>query len=156
MLDTGGPFWNPRYWRQEFVRQLKVLRGKPHRISLGLAIGVFVAATPTIPFHTVLAVGLAVLLRGSKLAAALGVWVSNPLTIPFLYYGSYRLGLLALGLPAMKPPEHHSILSIMKLGTEVAGAMLLGGIILGIIPAVAVYVIALRVTSSARFRGKRA
>ena len=39
-----------------------------------LAIGVFIGITPTIPLHTILAVSLALLVRGSKLAAALGVW----------------------------------------------------------------------------------
>ena len=83
---------SPRYWWQEFIRQLRELRGKPHELSLGIAIGVFVGITPTIPLHTVLAIALAVALRGSKLAAALGVWVANPLTIPIFYYGSYQLG----------------------------------------------------------------
>ncbi|MBW1983033.1 MAG: DUF2062 domain-containing protein, partial [Deltaproteobacteria bacterium] len=50
---------SPRFWWQEFLRQLQELRGKPHEISLGMAIGVFISLTPTIPFHTVLAVSLA-------------------------------------------------------------------------------------------------
>ncbi|MEJ2430554.1 MAG: DUF2062 domain-containing protein, partial [Deltaproteobacteria bacterium] len=74
LRKTVKELLSPRYYWQEFCRQLKELRGKPHEISLGMAIGVFIAVTPTIPFHTVLAVSLAALLRGSKLAAALGVW----------------------------------------------------------------------------------
>jgi len=59
------------------------MRGDPHNVSLGVAIGVFVSVTPSIPFHAFMAVSLAYLFRGNKLAASLGVWVSNPLTIPF-------------------------------------------------------------------------
>ena len=145
---------SPRYYWQEFCRQLKELRGKPHEISLGMAIGVFIAVTPTIPFHTVLAVSLAALLRGSKLAAALGVWVSNPLTIPFFYYGSYRLGRLVLGYPQLALPADYSVISLMKLGRHVTVAMLHGGVLLGILPGLLAYFLTYKLTSSPRFQGK--
>ena len=65
--------------------QVKELHGDPHYVAMGMAIGIFVACTPTIPFHTVIAIFLAFLFRGSKVAAAIGVWFSNPLTMPLLY-----------------------------------------------------------------------
>jgi len=142
---------SPRWWWQEFLRQLRELRCKPHEIALGMAIGVFIGITPTIPLHTILAVSLAVFARGSKLAAALGVWVSNPLTIPLFYYGSYRIGRFVLGLPGLQFPEAHSLLAMAKLGGTIMGAMVLGGIILGIIPAVLAYILTLRLVSSPRF-----
>ena len=144
---------SPRYWWQEFKRQLGELRGKPHKISLGMAIGVFVGITPTVPFHTLLAVSIAVLLRASKLAAALGVWVCNPLTIPLFYYGSYRLGRYVLGLPELDLPSDYSFLSIMKLGKHVTVAMLHGGVLLGILPALLAYVLTYKFTSSQHFKG---
>jgi len=75
-----------------FVEKVKKLRGDPHHIAFGMAIGVFVAITPTIPFHTILAIALAILFKASKPAAMLGVWVSNPLTIVFLYFACYKTG----------------------------------------------------------------
>ena len=146
---------SPHYWWQEYIRQLRELRGKPHEISLGMAIGVFIAITPTIPFHTVLAVLLAALLRGSKLAAALGVWLSNPLTIPLFYYGSYQLGRFVLRLPELSLPPDYSVLSMVRLSGRVTVAMLHGGVLLGILPAVAAYFLTYRFTSSRRFQGKR-
>jgi uncharacterized protein (DUF2062 family) len=151
---SGNERLSPRYWWQEFGRQLKELRGKPHEISLGMAIGVFIAITPTIPFHTVLAVSLAALLRGSKLAAALGVWVSNPLTIPFFYYGSYRLGRFVLGYPQLPLPDDYSLFSLIKLGKHVTVAMLHGGVLLGILPGLLAYFLTYKFTSSPRFQGK--
>ena len=145
---------SPLYWWQEFVRQLQELRGRPRDLSLGIAIGVFVGITPTIPLHTVLAVALAVALRGSKLAAALGVWVANPLTIPIFYYGSYRLGSFALGMSELTLPTTYSVFSIMKLGGHVTVAMLHGGVLLGILPAVLAYFLTYRFTSSPRFQGE--
>lgn len=150
----GKQLFSPRYWWQEFVRQLQELRGKPHELSLGMAIGVFIATTPTIPFHTVLAVSLAVLLRASKLAAALGVWVSNPLTIPLFYYGSYRLGRFVLGLPELTLPHDYSLLALVGLGGNVTVAMLHGGVLLGILPGLLAYTLTYKFTSSPRFQGK--
>jgi uncharacterized protein (DUF2062 family) len=145
--------WSPHWWWREFLRQLKELRGKPHEIALGMAIGVFIGITPTIPLHTILAVSLALLVRGSKLAAGLGVWVSNPLSIPIFYYGSYRIGQLVLGLPDISLPDDRSLLAMARLGGEIVGAMLLGGMILGIIPAIVAYVLTLKLARSQRFRG---
>ena len=145
---------SPLYWWQEFVRKLKELRGRPRELALGVAIGVFVGITPTIPFHTVLAVALAAALRGSKLAAALGVWIANPLTIPIFYYGSYRLGSFALGMPELTLPMQYSVFALAKLGGHVTVAMLHGGVLLGILPAVLAYFLTYRFTSSPRFRGK--
>jgi uncharacterized protein (DUF2062 family) len=143
---------SPLYWWREFVRKLQELRGRPRDLSLGIAIGVFVGITPTIPLHTVLAVALAAALRGSKLGAALGVWVANPLTIPIFYYGSYRLGSFVLGMPELTLPETYSVFSLMKLGGNVTVAMLHGGVLLGILPAVLAYSLTYRFTSSPRFK----
>ncbi len=144
---------SPRYWWQEFQRQLRELRGQPHEISLGMAIGVFIGITPTMPFHTVLAVSLALLLRASKLAAVLGVWVCNPLTIPLFYYGSYRLGRFVLGLPELNLPSNYSLLSLVQLGSHATVAMLHGGFLLGILPALLAYFLTYKFTRSQRFQG---
>ena len=145
---------SPLYWWRESVRKLQELRGRPRDLSLGLAIGVFIGFTPTIPIHTVLAVALAAAFRGSTLAAALGVWVANPLTIPLFYYGSYRLGSFVLGMPELTLPSKYSVFSLMKLGGNVTVAMLHGGVLLGIVPAVITYFLTYRFTSSPRFQGE--
>jgi uncharacterized protein (DUF2062 family) len=155
-IAEARQLWSPLWWWREFLRQLRELRGKPQDIALGMAIGVFIGITPTIPLHTILAVTLAVLAGGSKLAAALGVWVSNPLSIPLFYYGSYRIGQLVLGLPAITLPDDPSLVAMAGLGGKIVGAMLLGGVILGIVPAILAYVVTLRLASSRRFRGATA
>jgi uncharacterized protein (DUF2062 family) len=106
---------SPLYWWQEFVRQLQELRGRPRELSLGIAIGVFVGITPTIPLHTVL------------------------LTIPIFYYGSYQLGRFVLRLPELALPLDYSVLSMVRISGRVTVAMLHGGVLLGILPAVAAY-----------------
>lgn len=77
-----------KYNLREFVERVKTLQGDPHYIAVGIAIGVFIGITPTMPFHTVIAIALAFIFRGSKAAAALGVWFCNPVTAPFFYLGT--------------------------------------------------------------------
>jgi uncharacterized protein len=130
-----------KYNIREFVKRIKKLEGDPHYIAMGMAIGVFVGITPTMPFHTVAAVALAFILRGSKAAAALGVWFCNPITAPFFYLGSYKTGMFILGHSAPFDVKYESVLELIKLGTDVTMAMIVGGIILGILPGIASYFI---------------
>lgn len=64
----------------------------PHRIALGAAVGLFVAWTPALGLHILMALGLAILLRANKFIAIACVWVSNPFTVIAIYYPNYLLG----------------------------------------------------------------
>jgi uncharacterized protein (DUF2062 family) len=139
---------------QHFITRFKQLNGDPHYVALGMAIGVFISVTPTIPFHTVIALALAFILRGSKAAAAIGVWFSNPITIPLFYKGSYDVGVSILGDSAPFSTEYESILELLKLGADVTLAMITGGIILGIFPGIAAYFITRNIFIKLRLRKK--
>jgi uncharacterized protein (DUF2062 family) len=139
---------------QHFITRFKQLNGDPHYLALGMAIGVFISVTPTIPFHTVIALALAFILRGSKAAAAIGVWFSNPITIPLFYKGSYDVGISILGNSAPFGTEYESILELLKLGADVTIAMITGGIILGILPGIAAYFITRRIFIKLRLQKK--
>jgi uncharacterized protein (DUF2062 family) len=135
--------------------RIRDLQGDPQYVATGMAIGVFVAVTPTIPFHTVIALALAFIFKGSKAAAVIGAWFSNPLTIPVLYYGSYKLGTLLLRGPIPYDIQFESISELFDLGLNVTLAMLAGGALLGIIPAVAAYFITFRVVIILRERAQQ-
>jgi len=139
---------------RQLITRFKQLNGDPHYVALGMAIGVFISVTPTIPFHTVIALALAFILRGSKAAAAIGVWFSNPITIPLFYKGSYDLGVSILGNSAPFSTEYESILELLKLGADVTIAMITGGVILGILPAIAAYFITRRIFIKLRLQKK--
>jgi uncharacterized protein (DUF2062 family) len=141
-----------KYNFREFFDRVKNLEGDPHFVAMGLAIGVFIGITPTIPFHTVLAVSLAIFLRGSKAAAALGVWCSNPVTAPIFYWGSYKVGMYLLGNPAPFDVKYESILELLNLGMDVTIAMIAGGLILGMLPGIATYFITRKVIATIRLR----
>ena len=142
----------PKYNLREFVERVKTLQGDPHYIAVGMAIGVFIGITPTIPFHTVIAIALAFIFRGSKAAAALGVWFCNPVTAPFFYLGSYKVGMFILGNPVPFNIKYESILELVKLGTDVTIAMIMGGVILGILPGIVAYFITRKILTTIRLR----
>ncbi|HSR13041.1 MAG TPA: DUF2062 domain-containing protein [Thermodesulfobacteriota bacterium] len=119
-----------RWKRQARLYYLRLLRlqDQPSKVAWGMAIGVAIGLTPTIPFHTVLAVAIAFLLRKSKLAAAIGVWVANPLVFPFIYAADYRIGLFITGAesPSLDFSEI-SPASLLDMGWDLAYPLLAGG-----------------------------
>lgn len=145
--------WKARL--KAFYLRIKSLQGDPHYVAMGMATGVFISITPTIPFHMVLAVTMAFMLKGSKPAAIIGAWFCNPLTIGPIYVGSYKLGMWMLGRKvAIADLEHITFQQLLSLGTDVAVAMVIGGAVLGIIPAIATYAFTYRMFLRIRSRRK--
>jgi len=110
-----------------------------------MAIGVFVGMTPTVPLHTVLAVLIAYLFGKSKLAAAMGVWVSNPLLLPFVYLLDYKLGrTITRTAPPSFAVSDFSIHKMIELGWGISFPLIVGGLVLGLICAIPSYYITKR------------
>lgn len=137
----------------QFVENVKQLKGDPNYIASGMSIGIFIGITPTFPFHTVLALMLAYIFKASKAAAAIGVWIGNPLTIPFIYIGSYKTGSLILGSSLPFDAKYITFTELTKLGLNATLALVTGGVIIGIVPAVAAYFITRRLIK--KFRSRR-
>ena len=134
---------------------MKKLRGDPDFIARGIAIGVFVGITPTFPFHTAIAIFLALIFKGSKPAAAIGVWIGNPFTMPFFYVGSYHIGMLISGNPIPYDLRYESLMALLELGVGMTAAMVIGGALLGIVPAVCAYFITRNVFAKLKMRHNR-
>ena len=146
----------PRQFRlriQQWKNRVTNFQGDPHFVAMGMAIGVFVAATPSMPFQTAIAVALALILRSSKAAAAIGVWISNPITFPVFYLASYKVGALLFGLSNALDSGGEPV-DILKLGAEVTIAAVTGGIIIGICLALITYFITRKVYIKIRSCGK--
>jgi uncharacterized protein len=93
----------PRKIKDFFIHRILHADDTPHRIALGLAIGTFVATTPALGLHTVMAIGLAALLRANKAAAVSFVWINNPFTFVPVYGSALWLGsLLVPGDPTVQ------------------------------------------------------
>lgn len=72
---------------------------RPHRLALGLAIGMFVAFTPTVGLQTLICVALAWSLSANRVVGLPLIWISNPATFIPIYYPCYRLGCQLTGYP---------------------------------------------------------
>lgn len=64
----------------------------PHKLALGIAIGVFVAFLPLIGIQMALSLALAWMCGANKAVGVPLVWISNPLTAVPIYYPGYWLG----------------------------------------------------------------
>lgn len=84
-------------FRRIFLKKILHADDPPHRLALGVAIGLFVTFTPTIGFQTALVIALAWLLGANKLVGLPLVWISNPATFVPIYYPCYRIGKWILG-----------------------------------------------------------
>lgn len=100
--------WLPDPSKVAGMRSLGRLRGRlgdpslwhlnRRSLSLAASVGLFAAFIPVptqMPIAAVAAIGLR-----CNIALSLALcWVTNPLTIPLIYYLCYRLGMLLLGTP---------------------------------------------------------
>jgi uncharacterized protein (DUF2062 family) len=71
----------------------------PHRLALGIALGMFTMVTPTVGFQMLIVVFLAWLFRANKVVGLPIVWITNPATIIPIFFSCYRLGQAILGRP---------------------------------------------------------
>jgi len=128
--------------KKAYVRLIKI-RGTPREVGLGFALGIFVAMSPTMGFQMAIAIPIAALLKWNKLAAAMAVWVTNPLTAPFIYGPTYFIGAKLLGMPlglnAADTASGSTMLAFAEKAPRIFGAMTLGGIVLGLPLAVISY-----------------
>ena len=151
---SPGPGWK-RWLRLLYLRILR-LRGKPEEVAWGMAIGVAIGLTPTIPLHLVLGVFLAFLLGKSKLAAAVGSQVANPLFLPFIYLLDYRVGQGITGVSRSSlGSADFSVSSVLNLGWEIYYPLLVGGIVVGSLSVIPTYFLTKKIVLLYRERRRR-
>ena len=140
-----------RYQWLKFLR----LQDDPRQLAWGMALGVFIGVTPTVPFHTVAALTLAPLLRISPVTAFVGIQICNPLTIPPFYLAAYKVGqyLLQQGAP-LAIPETYTYTDLLYLLWQGGLALQVGGVVLGVPPALIAYFLTLWVVQ--RYRRRKA
>ena len=73
----------------------------------GFCIGLFFAFWP-VPFQMWLSAGVAIPFRANLPLSVATVWVTNPFTIPPIFYAAYKIGSTVLGTK----PEHLSLIHI--------------------------------------------
>lgn len=144
-----------KYYYYRFVR----LRTSPEEMARGLAIGVFVGFTPTFGIQSILSIFIAAIFRGNKFLAAGAAFVTNPITIPFIYGGTYLTGAAVLQNPVDSSfLAEPSLEGLWSAGGDIFAALWVGGIIVGLAVAVVVYFLVLSFGPKAqlKFAGAKA
>ncbi len=140
-LKKETALWSKIRYRVRWAfNSLIRLRGSPEAIAWGLALGLFIGMSPTVGFQMMIAVPLATALRGNPAAAAAGVWLTNPFTIPFLYGLNYWIGAKILGYHIQETfGGNLTFEMLLQSGNHVWWSLVLGGIITGGICAAVAY-----------------
>ena len=91
---------------REAFRRLLAVDDPPERTALAFSVGIFIAFSPFLGLHTIMATLIAFLFRFNKIAIYTGTFVNNPfLTLVPIIAASYALGALIMGRPLSLPDE---------------------------------------------------
>jgi uncharacterized protein (DUF2062 family) len=136
------------------ILHLLTLNHTPHGIALGVALGVFIAITPTYGFHTLLVILAAFLIpKANKIAIFLGTNISLPPTLPFITWGGYEIGRLIfpgkypqLSEEFFKGLSRLSVWNILMTIKHLYLPLFVGSVVLGIACGLLFYALAYFVT----------
>lgn len=133
-------------------RRLLALDDPPERTALAFSIGVFIAFSPFLGLHTILATLIAFVFRFNKIAVYSGTFVNNPfLTLVPIIIASYAVGAFLLGRPLRIPTAGLELLRYPHLLTadyyrkvfheswDVVWPFAIGGMVLSVVCSLTAY-----------------
>lgn len=119
-----------------------LIRGlSPAEIALGVSLGNFVGILPFLGLHTVIALGLAYILRLNMGVVFLGTTISNPLSFPFILFISSQIGSVILTGSLLDMTFSGDAIALVK---QYLYPTLIGSIVLGLAVGTVTYPITLR------------
>src|SRR4029453_5623583 len=87
-------------------RRLLAIDDPPERTALAFSIGVFIAFSPFLGLHTIMATFIAFVFKFNKIAIYTGTFLNNPpLTLVPIIVAFYAVGAFFLGEPLEIPAE---------------------------------------------------
>ena len=152
--------WLKRKWKRLLARILRE-KAPPEFIARGWAIGVFYGCTIPFGFQLLLSVPTALVMKGSKVGAVLGTFVTNHFTIFFIYPVQCWLGNRLLGghlsyghiVSVLKEVvAEQSWSSVLQLGGDLLESFFLGGFVLAAVAVPLTYFAILRYVKFHRAR----
>lgn len=150
--------WRRRlqYWYWRLVR----LQGQPEAIARGLACGVFAGLFPIFGLQTLVGVFLAILLRGNKILAAAGTWISNPLTYVPIYAFNFHVGKWLLNQhDEFTDVSLQSWEQVKELGSEILITLFVGCFVVGLVCSILSYFLGVhlirKIRTSYQLRSRR-
>jgi uncharacterized protein (DUF2062 family) len=101
-------------------------------VARAMAVGLFAAFLP-IPLQMLVSACLAIPVRANMPIAVSLVWITNPLTMPPVFYLSYKVGAWVLATPARRWPEHVTVEWISNEFASIWQPFLLGSVLTGLL-----------------------
>jgi uncharacterized protein (DUF2062 family) len=143
------------WFYRKFIVRILELDDTPREIARGIALGVFIAMTPTVGIQMIAIAAVCTIAGGNRLAGVAMAWISNPLTIVPIYWLDYFIGSMILRTKMVSIGEIAKVVDLKSTGifsmffeflgnlgsmaVDLAGPMFLGGAILGVICAIPAY-----------------
>lgn len=110
----GSLLHNPHLWHMN-----------RHSVAKAFAVGLFFAFMP-VPFQMILAAGTAIVVHSNLPLSIALVWITNPLTIPAIFYSCYVVGSWVVGAAAQDFEFEASWQWVVESLSTIGPAFLLG------------------------------
>ena len=146
-------------------RRLLAIDDPPERTALAFSIGVFIAFSPFLGLHTIMATFIAFVFKFNKIAIYTGTFLNNPpLTLVPIIVASYGVGAFFLGQPIEIPAEGLELLKnphifsgdyyrrLFVESLNILEPFALGGMILSVVCSLIAYPLTLRALRAYRRR----
>jgi uncharacterized protein (DUF2062 family) len=168
MSDSGNQNEIKKTGRRNLLFKLRPVfrwilkfRGSTRSVAGGLGLGTFIAFTPAMGLHVVMALCLATLFNLNRPAAVVPVWITNPVTMAPIYTFNYWVGCFFMDGPPVKVVSKEmlaitaqiakmdffslkeQIITFYHLGQDIIFPLVIGSLVVGIISGGIVYVISL-------------
>ncbi len=126
------------------LREILTIKDSPHRLAVAFAVGVFIGMSPLLGLHTVLGIIFAWAFNLNRIVTITGVFVTNPWTIVPIYTFSTWVGAKCLGTSQVIPKIDWTNITFINFISKFEFLLVpfvLGTIIVGLVSAVAGYVL---------------
>ena len=117
-------------WIGSLSHDPNLLHLNRHSVSLAVFIGIFCAFIP-LPIQTLLAIAMCFWLGANLPLAMIIIWISNPLTIPPMFFLTYKLGSYILNTQVSGFSVDLSWQWFAELGSDILLPLFLGSFICG-------------------------
>ena len=150
---------NPFSWKsiKEFYKNLVSLKGKPSRIAMSMAIGIFFGIFMPVGFQLIFTVPICVYFNLNVIVASTATFVTNPLTVLPLYVGIVKLGEFLTQIHISwfkfeKLIDNPTIDNLLNLGADSLIVFFSGSLFTGTISAILIYLITLKLIKNYRLK----
>ncbi len=134
--------WIPAHKKHLDIKSLNFMRplmSEPnllhlnrHSVSVAMFVGLFCAFLP-IPGQTLVALALALLLRANLPISIALIWITNPLTMPAIYFMTYELGRWLLDSPPVGFDFKLSWEWFSVQGRAIVAPLVVGSVLTGLV-----------------------